>query len=139
MADNSYNIALLHLRKYFSSSDFMSISAKLSNADNETLWRMQSLPFKDPTTALILNLMLGFGVGAFYVGKIGYAVAQLICYLILFSLCFIVQFNDSCGVIILFLLVTFTTLGLFIVGVINAQKWTYEYNYKKFSENIASL
>ena len=117
----------------------MSVSAKLSNADNETLWRMQSLPFKDPTTTLILNLMLGFGVGAFYAGKIRYAVAQLICYLILFPLCFIVQFSDSCGVIILFLLVTFTTLGLFIVGVINAGKWTFEYNYKKFSKNIASL
>ena len=83
--------------------------------------------------------MLGFGAGAFYVGKIGYAVAQLICYLILFPLCFIVQFNDSWGVIIPFLVVSFTTIGLFIVGVINTQKWTFEYNYKKFSENIASL
>lgn len=139
MANNSHNIALLHLRKFFSNGDFINVSANLSNADSESLWRIQSLPFKDPTTALILNLMLGFGAGAFYVGKIGYAVAQLICYLILFPLCFIVQFNDSWGVIIPFLVVSFTTIGLFIVGVINTQKWTFEYNYKKFSENIASL
>ena len=117
----------------------MSISTRLSNADSETLWRVQSLPFKDPTIALILNLMLGFGVGAFYVGKIGYALTQLICYLILIPLYIIVQFNDSWGVIIPFLIVSFTTLGLFIAGAINARKWTFEYNNKKFSENIATL
>ena len=139
MTNNSHNIALLHLRKYFSSSDFMSISTRLSNADSKTLWRVQSLPFKDPTIALILNLMLGFGVGAFYVGKIGYALTQLICYLILIPLYIIVQFNDSWGVIIPFLIVSFTTLGLFIAGAINARKWTFEYNNKKFSENIATL
>lgn len=139
MANNSSNIALLHLRKYFSNSDFMKIADKLSNADNETLWRAQSIPYKDPTITLILNLMMGFGVGAFYVGKIEYAVTQLICYLIIIPLCIIVEFNDSWGVIIPFLLVTFLTLGLFIAGVINARRWTFEYNYKKFAENISTL
>jgi hypothetical protein len=139
MVNNSNNIALLHLRKYFSNSDFMKIADKLSNADNETLWRAQSLPYKDPTITLILNLMMGFGVGAFYVGKIEYAVTQLICYLIIIPLCIIVEFNDSWGVIIPFLLVTFLTLGLFIAGVINARRWTFEYNYKKFAENISTL
>lgn len=139
MVNNSNNIALLHLRKYFSNSDFMKIADKLSNADNETLWRVQSLPYKDPTITLILNLMMGFGVGAFYVGKIKYAVTQLICYLIIIPLCIIVEFNDSWGVIIPFLLVTFLTLGLFIAGVINARRWTFEYNYKKFAENISPL
>ena len=87
----------------------------------------------------MLNLTMGFGVGAFYVGKIEYAVTQLICYLIIIPLCIIVEFNDSWGVIIPFLLVTFLTLGLFIAGAINARKWTFEYNNKKFSENIATL
>ena len=139
MVNNSNNIALLHLRKYFSNSDFMKIADKLSNVDNETLWRAQSLAYKDPTITLILNLMMGFGVGAFYVGKIEYAVTQLICYLIIIPLCIIVEFNDSWGVIIPFLLVTFLTLGLFIAGVINARRWTFEYNYKKFAENISTL
>ena len=139
MVNNSNNIALLHLRKYFSNSDFMKVSAKLSNADCETLWRAQSLPYKDPTITLILNLMMGFGIGAFYVGKIEYAVAQLICYLIIIPLCIIVEFNESWGVIIPFLLITFLTLGLFIAGVINARRWTFEYNYKKFAEHISTL
>ena len=139
MVNNSYNIVLLHLRKYFSNSDFLSISTMLSKADSETLWRVQSLPFKNPTIALILNFTMGFGVGAFYEGKNGYAIAQLICYLILIPLCFIVQFNDSWGVIIPFLIVTFTTLVLFIAGVINARKWTLEYNYKLFCERIQAL
>ena len=139
MVNNSNNIVLLYLRKYFSNSDFMKIADKLSNAENETLWRAQSLPYKDPTITLILNLMMGFGVGAFYVGKIEYAVTQLICYLIIIPLCIIVEFNDSWGVIIPFLLVTFLTLGLFIAGVINARRWTFEYNYKKFAENISTL
>ena len=29
--------------------------------------------------------------------------------------------------------------GLFIAGVINARKWTFEYNYKKFAESIPTL
>ena len=139
MASEPNNIALLHLRKYFSSSDFMSISTRLSNADSETLWRVQSLPFKDPTIALILNLMLGFGVGAFYVGKIGYAITQLICYLIVIPLCIIVEFSDSFGLAILFCLLTFILLRLFIASVINARKWTFEYNNKKFAEICPTL
>ena len=139
MASEPNNIALLHLRKYFSSSDFMSISTRLSNADSETLWRVQSLPFKDPTIALILNLMLGFGVGAFYVGKIGYAITQLICYLIVIPLCIIVEFSDSVWLAILFCLLTFILLGLFIASVINARKWTFEYNNKKFAEICPTL
>ena len=132
---------LLYLRKYFSNSNFRNISDKLSNADNTTLWRAQSLPYKDPTITLILSLMMGFGVGAFYVGKVEYAITQLICYLILIPLYIVVvlELNDSIGVAILFCLVTFITLGLFIAGVINARKWTFEYNYKKFAENIPTL
>jgi hypothetical protein len=139
--NNSNNIVLLRLRKYFSSSDFMNVSAKLSNADNTTLWRVQSLPYKDPTITLILNLIMGFGVGAFYVGKVEYAITQLVCYLIFIPLYVVVELelNDSIGVAILFCLVTFITLGLFIAGVINARKWTFEYNYKKFAESIPTL
>ncbi len=139
MANNSYNIALLHLRKYFSNIDFMNISKRLSNADSEILWRVQSLSYKDPTITLILNLTLGFGVGAFYVGKIEYAVTQLICYLILIPLCVIVEFSDSVGVALLFCILTFVILGLFIASVINARKWTFEYNYKKFAEICPTL
>ena len=50
----------------------------LEKLDDSKAMFVQTLDFKNPTTALILNLMLGFGVGAFYVGKIGYAVTQLI-------------------------------------------------------------
>ncbi|MBR5469104.1 MAG: hypothetical protein IKU78_01385 [Paludibacteraceae bacterium] len=139
MANNSYNIALLHLRKYFSNIDFMNISKRLSNADSEILWRVQSLSYKDPTITLILNLTLGFGAGAFYVGKIEYAVTQLICYLILIPLCVIVEFSDSVGVALLFCILTFVILGLFIASVINARKWTFEYNYKKFAEICPTL
>lgn len=139
MVNKSNNIALLHLGKYFSNSDFMKIADKLSNADNETLWRAQSLPYKDPTITLILNLMMGFGVGAFYVGKIEYAVTQLICYLIFIPLCIIMEFSDSVGLAMFLCLLAFILLELFIVGVINARKWTFEYNYKKFAENISTL
>ena len=82
---------------------------------------------------------MGFGIGAFYVGKIGYAVAQVICYLILIPLYIIVEFSDSWAVHISFIFITCITLGLFIAGVINARKWAFEYNYKKFAENISTL
>ena len=139
MSNCSNDIALLRLRKFFSSGDFIRVTAKLSSADSATIWRVQNLPFKDPTIAVILNLVMGFGIGAFYVGKIGYAVAQVICYLILIPLYIIVEFSDSWAVHISFIFIACITLGLFIAGVINARKWAFEYNYKKFAENISML
>lgn len=66
--------------KHFESYHIQSIREKLLNMDESRWPIIQSLPFKDPTTALIISIVGGgsLGIDRFYIGDTGLGVAKLL-------------------------------------------------------------
>lgn len=65
--------------KHFESYHIQSIREKLLNMDESRWPIIQSLPFKDPTTALIISVVVGhLGIDRFYIGDTGLGVAKLL-------------------------------------------------------------
>ena len=65
--------------KHFESYHIPSIREKLVNMDESKWPIIQSLPFKDPTTALIISVVAGsLGIDRFYIGDTGLGVAKLL-------------------------------------------------------------
>ena len=65
--------------KHFESYHIQSIREKLLTMDESRWPIIQSLPFKDPTTALIISVVVGhLGIDRFYKGDTGLGVAKLL-------------------------------------------------------------
>ncbi len=65
--------------KHFESYHIQSIREKLLTMDESRWPIIQSLPFKDPTTALIISVVVGhLGIDRFYIGDTGLGVAKLL-------------------------------------------------------------
>ncbi len=65
--------------KYFESMQINQIRERLLNMD-ESKWAMiQSIPLKEPQTALLLSIFLGaYGIDRFYIGHAGMGIGKLL-------------------------------------------------------------
>ena len=132
-------MTIFYLRKHFSGKDFMKVAECLSKADSDTLRRVQYVSYKNPIATLVLNLTMGLGIGSFYVGKTAFGVLQVVSYLLWIPLYVAVEYSESIASAVFFLIASILLAVLYIIGVVNARKWTFEYNYKLFAENISAL
>jgi len=65
--------------KFFPSHQLGHIRQQLEKLDESKLSNLTLLQFKDPTTALILGLLIGtLGIDRFYIGDTGIGVAKLL-------------------------------------------------------------
>ena len=88
------------------------IKDALSKLDESKFIYLQSTEFKDPSTVLILSILLGtLGIDRFILGDAGMGVLKLL----------------TCGGAYIW----------WIIDIINAQERTQEYNYKKLCETLA--
>ena len=56
--------------KFFESHQIPQIRERLLNLDDNKWLMIQSVPLKDPQTALIISIFLGtYGIDRFYIGK----------------------------------------------------------------------
>jgi TM2 domain-containing membrane protein YozV len=65
--------------KFFESHQIPQIRERLVNLDDSKWMMVQSIPLKDPQTALIISIFLGaYGVDRFYIGDTGMGVGKLL-------------------------------------------------------------
>ncbi len=65
--------------KFFESHQIPQIRERLLNLDDSKWMMVQSIPLKDPQTALIISIFLGaYGVDRFYIGDTGMGVGKLL-------------------------------------------------------------
>lgn len=70
---------LIENQKKFRPTDIMNIKQNLDNMSAKQLWALHDLDFKDPTTSIILSILVGgLGIDRFYIGDIGLGVAKLL-------------------------------------------------------------
>ncbi len=95
--------------KFFESHQIPQIRERLLNLDDSKWMMIQSLPLKDPQTALIISIFLGaYGIDRFYIGDTGMGVGKLL----------------TCG-----------GLGIWsIIDWFNIQKATREKNFNKIQQ-----
>lgn len=79
MDSQQINTFLLTNGKYFPEDKMPLLRQQLENADERKFATIVSLQYKDPTTALIFSIFLGYlGIDRFYIGDIGLGVVKLI-------------------------------------------------------------
>ncbi len=65
--------------KFFESHQIPQIREQLLNLDDAKWLMIQTIPFKDPLTSLVISLFAGvYGVDRFYIGDIGIGIVKLI-------------------------------------------------------------
>ena len=83
----------------------------LEKLDDSKAMFVQTVDFKDPTTILIISILLGFlGIDRFMLGEVGLGIAKLL----------------TCGGCYIW----------WIIDMVNAQDLTRKYNYKKLQEAL---
>jgi len=65
--------------KFFESHHLASVRERLLQLDDSRWASVQMLQFKEPTTSLIISILIGsFGIDRFYIGDTGLGVAKLL-------------------------------------------------------------
>ena len=79
MTQEKIDAFMLANTKYFPPESILMLRTKLSKVVDEKLWVLQSADFKDPTTTLIISLLLGsLGIDRFMIGDTGMGVLKLL-------------------------------------------------------------
>ncbi len=79
MESNKVEMFIASMGNKFPSEKLMLIRQQLENMDDSKLPIIQSIPYKDPTTLLIVSLFIGsLGVDRFMLGQTGLGVAKLL-------------------------------------------------------------
>jgi TM2 domain-containing membrane protein YozV len=79
MESNKVEMFIASMGNKFPSEKLMLIRQQLENMDDNKLPIIQSIPYKDPTTLLIVSLFIGsLGVDRFMLGQSGLGVAKLL-------------------------------------------------------------
>jgi ABC-type sugar transport system permease subunit len=133
----------------FAAKDQLRVRMALEKAPDSEFVRLSSMDLKSPTMTLVLALALGgYGVGAFYVKKIGFGIMQVAVFIIYMISAIAMSViselagnsDDLLGLVIFLLVVFFALTALMIilviVSAIKARSWTQEYNINKFLETI---
>ncbi len=144
MKQDKVNMFVIQHNKQFAVQDMMIVRQKLENMTENNFMHILTIDFKKPTTTIILAWLLsGFGAGAFYAKKIGFGVAQVLVYLfyMIFYVLYIADmYSSESEVYVVFMgIAAIVMLILFIVSVVNARKWTQQYNFNKFMETAQLL
>ena len=108
-------------KKYLPSAAMEEIRAKLLSLDKKQFNRVEWLEFKDPTTMIIISIVIGeFGVDRFLLGDITMGVLKLFCFL------FLVWF---CGI----------GLVWWLIDIFKIQEMTRDYNYQQLSDVLEGV
>ena len=79
MTEERINLFMASNREMFSSAQSFLIQNQLKDAPEEKFMVLQNLPFKNPTTALVISLFAGsLGVDRFYLGDTGLGILKLL-------------------------------------------------------------
>ncbi|MDR1859777.1 MAG: TM2 domain-containing protein [Bacteroidales bacterium] len=79
MDSNKVDLFLAVNGKSFENYSLIGLRARLAQLDDAKWPLLQTIPFKDPTLALVLSLLLGsLGIDRFYIGDIGLGIAKLL-------------------------------------------------------------
>jgi hypothetical protein len=110
-------------------------------------YRISGSDWKNPTITLILALLAGaYGIGAFYVKKIGFGIAQVAVFIVYLMLAFGVGIlsgltesgEDLLGflivVMVLFFGLMIAMIVMVIISAVKARSWTHECNMQKFTQ-----
>lgn len=99
-------------KKYLPLAAMEEIRAKLLSLDKEQFKRVEWIEFKDPTTMIIISIVIGeFGVDRFLLGDISMGALKLI-----LTLC--------CGIGLIW----------WLIDIFNIQEMTRDYNYQQLSD-----
>ena len=108
MEKHKVDMYVMNNAKYFDSSSIPFIRQRLESMSDESFMTLQSIEFKDPTTLLIISILVGsLGVDRFMLGETGMGVLKLLT-------------GGCCGV-------------LTIIDWFSISKKTKEYNLNKFN------
>ena len=79
MEQQKVDMFIMMNNKYFPESQIPFIRERLLAADESKTGMLHAVQYKDPTTALILSLLIGpYGIDRFYIGDTGIGVAKLL-------------------------------------------------------------
>lgn len=79
MDSNKIEMFIATTGQKFPAERMMEIRQKLEQMDDNKFMMVQSVPYKDPTTLLIISILLGaYGVDRFMLGDTGLGVAKLL-------------------------------------------------------------
>lgn len=80
MDSQKVDIFMMMNSKYFESYNVAAVRDRLMQLDDSKWGIVQTLQFKDPTTALIISLVGGgqLGIDRFYIGDTGLGIAKLL-------------------------------------------------------------
>ncbi|MDA0931068.1 MAG: TM2 domain-containing protein [Bacteroidetes bacterium] len=79
MDSQKVDMFILNNGKYFESQHVAQIRERLLSIDDSKWAIIQSLPLKEPQTALIISIFLGaYGIDRFYIGDTGMGVGKLL-------------------------------------------------------------
>ena len=112
MDSNKVDMYLAQYAKMLPSNKLPMLKQALLSMDESKFFYAQSVDFADPTTTLIISILLGsLGVDRFMLGDVGMGILKLL----------------TCGGCYIW----------WIVDMINAQDRTKEYNFQKLREALA--
>lgn len=79
MESNKVDMFIMANGKFFESHHVMQIRDRLLQLDDDKWGLIQTMQFKDPTTSLIVSLLVGhFGIDRFMIGDTGLGVGKLL-------------------------------------------------------------
>ncbi len=79
MDSQKVDMFLMTNGKYFDQDQLPYIKARLKEVDENRWDSIQFLQFKDPTTSLIISVIIGeLGIDRFYIGDVGLGIAKLL-------------------------------------------------------------
>jgi len=65
--------------KFFESHQLQAVRDSITNLDESRWSAVQMVPYKDPTTSLIISILIGgLGIDRFYIGDTGMGVGKLL-------------------------------------------------------------
>ncbi len=79
MEENKVDMFLMANGKYFESESIPQIRNRLLEIDNSKWGMIQALDFKNPTTVLIVSIIVGYlGIDRFMIGDTGLGIGKLL-------------------------------------------------------------
>jgi TM2 domain-containing membrane protein YozV len=76
---NKVDLFMMTNSKFFESHQLLQVREKLINLDDSKWVVLQTLPFKDPTTSIIISVVAGqLGIDRFMIGDTGLGIAKLL-------------------------------------------------------------